>query len=121
VPGLWADLPVAPALLTWHVERAKDARVLIREQTAFDVRRTLPPPDIFWQHYARGSRQNMTTFNGQRAWREPGVYLYRLTPGAFDTTRIPNGIYRLVVTATDIRGNAGSASQIFIVRNGPAA
>jgi Peptidase family M23 len=117
VPGIWADLPTAPALLTWHIERAKDRRVLVHEQTAFDVRHTLPVLTEFWQRYARGTRQNMSTFNGQRAWREPGVYLYKLTRAPFDTARIANGIYRVVVTAKDIRGNSGSASQTFIVRN----
>jgi hypothetical protein len=118
VPGLWGDLPVAPALITWQIERASDGRVVVPERTAFDVRRTLPSPMSFWQHYARGTRQNMSTFGTQRAWREPGVYLYRLTVAPFDTTRIPNGIYRLVVTARDIRANTGSGAQIFIVRNG---
>lgn len=117
VPGDWANLPVAPALITWRVESAKNRKVVLREQTAFDVRTTLPHDD-FWQCYARGTRQNMATFNGQRAWREPGVYLYKLSRGAFDSTRLPNGIYILRVTATDIRGNHSSSGQVFIVRNG---
>jgi hypothetical protein len=117
VPGIWNDLPVAPALLTWHIERANDGKVVLAKQTAFDVHTTLPPHRAFWQCYARGTRQNMATFGEQRAWREPGTYLYKLTRVAFDTTRLPNGIYQLVVTAGDIRGNHSSASQIFIVRN----
>ena len=59
----------------------------------------------------------MSTFNGQRAWREPGVYLYKLNRQPFDTASIPNGIYDLMVTATDIRGNQSSTRQVFIVRN----
>jgi peptidase M23-like protein len=119
VPGDWADLPVAPALITWHVEHAKDGRVVLRERTAFDVRLTLPDED-FWQCYARGTRQNMANFDGQRAWRVPGAYLYKLTRVPFDTTRLANGIYALVVTATDTRGNRSSTRQVFIVRNGHA-
>lgn len=119
VPGDWNDLPVAPALLTWRVESAKYGKVVVRERTAFDVRTTLPDED-FWQCYARGTRQNMATFNGQRAWRVPGVYLYKLTRTPFDTTRLPNGIYTLRVTATDIRGNTSSSRQVFIVHNGHA-
>jgi hypothetical protein len=118
VPGDWAGLPVAPALITWRVESAKDGKVFLAERTAFDVRTTLPDED-FWQCYARGTRQNMSTFNGQRAWREPGVYLYKLSRVAFDSTRLPNGIYTLRVTATDIRGNHSSSRQVFIVRNRP--
>jgi hypothetical protein len=47
------------------------------------------------------------------------VYLYKLSRVAFDSTRLPNGIYTLRVTATDIRGNHSSSRQVFIVRNRP--
>lgn len=117
-PGIWRDLPVAPALLTWHVERANGGRVVIRKQVAFDVRERIPSNDLFWSVYARGSRQNMTTFGKQRAWRTPGTYLYRLTRTPLDTRKLANGIYRLVATASDIRGNESSLAQVFIVRNG---
>ena len=118
VPGIWGGLPVAPALLTWHVERANDGRVVIAKRVAFDVRETIPANDVFWSFYARGTRQNMTTFGKQRAWRTPGTYLYRLTRSTLDTRDLPNGIYRLVVTAADIGRNTGSLAQVFIVRNG---
>jgi len=117
VPGQWNNLPVAPALLTWRVGRARDGRVVLRERVAFDVRRTFPPNGAFWRHYARGTRQNMSTFVHQRAWRVPGVYFYKLTTTSFDTARIPNGIYELIVTATDTRGNQGSFRQVFIIHN----
>jgi hypothetical protein len=116
VPGRWSDLPVAPAYVDWHVERVDGTRVA-SEQTAFDVRSTIPANRLFWHVYARGSRQNMSTFDGQRAWRLPGVYIYRLASGGFDTRRLQNGIYRLVVTAGDTGGNSASASQTLIVRN----
>jgi hypothetical protein len=117
VPGDWNDLPVAPALLTWKIERAKDGRVVRPSQVAFDARVKNPSGTRFWEYYARGSRQNMATFGKQRAWREPGTYLYKLTRQPFDTTRLATGIYRLVVTATDIRGNQSSSGQVFIVRH----
>lgn len=117
VPGIWRDLPVAPAVITWRVERVADGRRVMREATSYDVRRTLPDDDAFWHYYARGSRQNMSTFNSRRAWRQPGVYLYDLTRAPLDTSRLANGIYRLVVTAGDIRGNRGTTTQNFIVRN----
>ena len=63
-----------------------------------------------------GSRKS-TPFAAQRAWRTSGTYLYRLTRTPLDTTRLPNGIYRLVVTAADIRGNKTSQAQVFIIRN----
>jgi len=46
------------------------------------------------------------------------VYLYKLSRIPFDSARLPNGIYKLRVTATDIRGNHSSTVQVFIVRNG---
>jgi peptidase M23-like protein len=121
VRGVWADLPVAPARITWRIVRARDGRTVVAERTAFDVRSTIPDNRVFWSHYARGSRQNMSTFAKQRAWRQSGVYLYELTQQPYNTHRLPNGIYDLVVTATDIRGNRGSAKQAFIVRNGGGA
>lgn len=117
VPGIWANLPVAPALLTWHVERVENGKLAIPRTVAFDVRSRIPENETFWTYYARGSRQNMTTFGKQRAWRTPGTYLYRLTRKPLDTRRLRNGIYRLVVTASDIRGNSSTFEQIFIVRN----
>ncbi len=118
-PGTWSNLPVAPALLTWRIESAVNGKIVVPEQTAFDVRTRLPR-DAFWTLYARGTRQNMATFDGQRAWRQPGVYLYKLGRAPLDTSRIANGIYELVVTAADIRGNTSSARQVFIIRNGQA-
>jgi hypothetical protein len=115
VPGIWADLPVAPALVSWRLERASDHRIVVPEHVAFDVRKALPR-SAFWSVYARGSRQNASNFAGHKAWREPGVYLYKLA--AFDTASVPNGIYQVVVTAKDIRGNTASAKQTLIVRNG---
>jgi hypothetical protein len=118
VPGVWANLPVAPALLTWRVERAESLRVVIPRQVALDIRTSIPENRDFWTYYARGTRQNAATFGTQRAWRTPGTYLYRLTRTPLDTHRFANGVYRLVVTATDIRGNTSSLEQVFIVRNG---
>src|SRR5207248_368343 len=70
VPGIWGDLPVAPALLEWRVEQADDGTVVVPSTVAFDVRKTIPSNLDFWKFYARGSRQNMSTFGGRRSWRE---------------------------------------------------
>ena len=120
VPGVWANLPVAPALLVWRIERVETGRVVIPRTVAFDVRTRIPENTAFWSYYARGTRQNASTFGTQRAWRTPGTYLYRLTRKPLDTRRLRNGIYRLVVTASDVRGNTSSLEQVFIVRNGAA-
>lgn len=120
VPGVWNGLPVAPARLTWLVKRATDGRVAVARRESFDVRRTIPSNDAFWSVYARGTRQNMSTFQGRRSWRQPGVYVFALTRDPLDTRKLRNGIYRLVVTAEDIRGNESTTTQTFIVRNGRA-
>ena len=85
------------------------------------MRSTVPRDRAFWRYYARGSHQNMARFATRRFWSQPGVYLYRLTPGGLRTTSLPNGIYAIVVTATDTRGNSGSARQVFTVLNGREA
>jgi hypothetical protein len=113
--GRWARFATVPALMTWQVERASNGKQVIREQHAFDVRTTLPPNRDFWHFYARGTRQHESTFAGHRYWRQEGVFLFRL--GVLDTRHLPNGIYRLVVTATDIQGNSGVAERTFLVWN----
>jgi len=114
VKGDWHDLPVAPALLTWKVRRLENARTVVPSTAGFDVRRQLPQQP-FWTVYARGTRQNMSAFGRSRAYFQPGVYLYRL--GSLSTKRLPDGAYELTVTARDTRGNAGSLTQVFSVRN----
>ena len=116
-PARWRGLPVAPALVRWRIERVKSGKTVISERTAFDVRSTLPPSDGFWKVYARGSHQNMLQFTTWRFWQQPGRYLYRLSHDAFDTRRLGNGLYRIVVTVGDTRGNSSSAGQLFTVLN----
>ena len=86
---------------------------------AFDVRRYLPAPRDFWRVYARGTHQNMSVFGKHYSYMQPGVYLFRLAPGGFDTRSLPDAVYELVVTATDIRGNHSSYTQRFSVHNRP--
>jgi hypothetical protein len=117
VPGRWNGLPVVPARISWRIERAKDGTVVVPETEAFDVRARLPRA-AFWATYARGSRQNMANFAGHKMWRQPGVYLVRLT-ASFDTTDLKDDIYELVATATDSRGNAGVGRFVFTVHNKP--
>jgi hypothetical protein len=69
--------------------------------------------------YARGTFQNMAVFGSHYSYLQPGCFLFRLTRTPLDTTRLPDGVYDLVVTATDIRGNSGSLSRTFSVHNAP--
>lgn len=107
VPGAWNDLPVAPARVSWRLETARGSVLL--ERVAFDVTQHLPYAS-FWSVYARGTHQNMTTFTRFYAYRQPGAYVFRL-----GTIRVPAGAYRVVVTASDIRGNSGSRTTELVV------
>jgi len=118
VAGKWRGFPVAPALVTWRIERARDRSAIVRDHVAFDARSSLPVVP-FWRSYARGTEQNMPTFKKHRYWREPGRFLYRVTGAPFDTRRFHDGIYALVVTAVDSRGNRSSSRKVFTVWNKP--
>jgi hypothetical protein len=119
VPAPWTDMPVTPALLRWSVVAAKTGRVLVPARTVYDVRDHLPAHTDFWRVYARGTHQNMTVFGKHYSYMQPGRYLFRLAPDGFDTHSVPDGVYDLVVTATDIHGNHGSLAQRFSVHNAP--
>jgi hypothetical protein len=111
-PGQWRGLPVAPALLSWEIRTWQGRRVTTR-RAAIDFRARLPRGDEFWQVYARGTYQNMAAFRGHYSWGQRGAYLFRLA--TFDTRRLRNGAYDLVVLATDMRGNTSSAKRRFLV------
>jgi hypothetical protein len=115
-PQAWRGLPVAPALLTWQI-RSWSGKVILGRQIAADFRGDLPDSS-FWQVYARGTYQNMAVLGRHYSWAQPGSYLFRLSPRAFDTRRLRDGAYDLVVTATDIRGNSSSLTRRFTVKNG---
>lgn len=119
VPGAWHDLPVTPALVTWRIERATTHKVVVRERVAYDVRGAMPPNDRFWNVYARGTHQNMCVFGKHFSYLQPGRYLFRLATGGFDTKTLPDDVYELIVTATDIRGNSSSLAVRFSVHNAP--
>jgi hypothetical protein len=118
VPGIWRGLPVAPALVTWRIQKAR-GKVVVPEHVAADFRSTIPPDAAFWNVYARGTFQNMAVFGQHYSYLEPGCFLFRLTPTPLDTAQLPDGVYDVVVTATDVRGNSSSRSQRFTVHNRP--
>jgi hypothetical protein len=116
VPGQWNGMPVAPALITWRIQ-ALGGKVVLPERVAADFRSTIPSNDRFWTYYARGTYQNMAVFGTHFSWRQPGCFLFELTHSAFDTRTIRDGVYDLVVTVRDIRGNTSSASKRFTIHN----
>jgi len=109
VPGAWHDLPVTPALLEWRLVDAS-GRDVVPTRVVYDVREHLPAQSTFWSVYARGTHQNMTTFTHFYAYRQAGVYLFRL-----GDVSLPPGTYRVIVTAVDIRGNQGLREQRVVV------
>jgi hypothetical protein len=116
VPGSWNDMPITPSLITWHIE-TWNGKVEIPESTAWDTRVTIPSNADFWRYYARGTFQNMSVFAPHYSWGQPGCFVFRL--GTLDTRRLRDNVYRLVVTAADVRGNRSSSSIRFSVHNHP--
>lgn len=61
----------------------------------------------------------MCVFGTHYSYMQPGVYLFKLAPEGFDTRRLTDDVYDLVVTASDIAGNQSSSTQRFSVHNRP--
>jgi hypothetical protein len=118
VPGAWAGLPVTPAVVKWRLQ-TWDGRIAVPETIAADFRGRLPVPQTFWNVYARGTYQNMPVFGKRLEARQPGRFLFDLTPHGLDTRHLRYGddTYDIVVTAVDIRGNVSSLKQRITIRN----
>jgi hypothetical protein len=116
VPGrdIWHG-PVTPSLVTWRI-RDLAGRVVVRQRVAADFRTTVPPDSAFWSVYARGTYQNQTIFGRHYSYQQRGSYLFKLAQD-FNTRALRDGVYDLIVTATDIRGNSGSQTLRFTVHN----
>lgn len=115
VPGEWHGLPTTPALITWRIERP-GGRTVVPERIAVDFRTTVPATPAFWSVYARGTYQNMCVFGPHYSFLQRGTYLFKLA-SSFDTRRLHDGVYDLVVKAADIRGNSDSQVFRFTVHN----
>lgn len=109
--------PVAPALVTWQI-RNLAGRIVVPTHVAADFRTTVPPDPTFWSVYARGTYQNQSVFGRHYSYRERGAYFFKLAP-SFDTRTLRDGVYDVVVTAGDVRGNRGSQTLRFTVHNRP--
>jgi hypothetical protein len=114
VPGAWANMPVSPAAISWTLMR-EDGQP-IAGGTSVDFRYTLPPRRDFWSTYEHGTYQNFPVIANRYLSGTAGRYLYRLTQ--LDTRTLPDGYYRLRVTATDICGNVGTLTTGFDVSAG---
>lgn len=116
VPGNWAGLPVTPALLTWRIQ-STGGTIVVPTRVAVDFRGTRPSSQTFWSVYARGTYQNMAAFANHYSLKQPGEYLFLLSPTRFDTHSLPDGIYDLVVTGADTGGHSSSRSLRFTIHN----
>jgi murein DD-endopeptidase MepM/ murein hydrolase activator NlpD len=117
VPGQWNGLPVTPAKLTFRITSFPAGDVVVPETVAMDVTHVLPGTSDMWRTYARGTHMNMVQMGVHRYWYNPGVYLFKLTPGLWNTRQLRDGVYRLTVTAADTAGNHNSGSVVFQVHN----
>jgi hypothetical protein len=118
VHGKWHSLPVTPALITWQIQSVT-GRTVVSQRVAVDSRTTVSRNSSFWQVYARGTYQNMAVFGSHYSYMQRGSYLFKLTPHPFETQSLRDGVYELIVTASDIRGNRGSQTLRFTVHNRP--
>jgi hypothetical protein len=110
--------PVTPALVTWKIKRLLTGRTVVRQRIAADFRNGVPENSSFWRIYARGTYQNQTVFGNHYSYQERGMYFFKLAP-QFDTHTLPDGVYDLIVKATDVRGNSGSQMLRFTIHNRP--
>jgi hypothetical protein len=113
--GVWRRMPVAPALVRWTIATLRGERVA--GGTTVDFRTTEPPPQDFCRIYAKGTSQNFPAEPRRYEWGTRGRYLFRLTPVPFNTRNLPNGRYRLTVTAADTAGNNGHRSVLVTLDN----
>jgi hypothetical protein len=115
VPGQWHGLPTTPALITWRIKKV-NGETVVPERTGVDFRTTVPSTSAFWHVYARGTYQNMCVFGAHYSYMQRGSYLFKLA-SQFNTHSLRDGVYDLVVTASDVRGNSDSQTLRFTVHN----
>jgi Peptidase family M23 len=93
VPAPWSNLPVTAARIRWGISHASGHVVVPRSVIDSDH---MLPGKMYDSIFAPGTSQN---FVGA-----PGHYRYYLARG-FRASRLPAGISRLRINATDTRGN----------------
>lgn len=110
VPAPWNDRPVAPALVEWRILGSRTT-ASAAWHVSVDFRDTLPTA-LYPAIYAPWTRQNRPSkHNGH------GRYRYYLAHD-FDTRALPNGVYRVMVQASDTAGNTTRVTRTFTVVNG---
>jgi len=103
----WPWARVTPALIRWRLLSEAGGKLVIPTQTPVDFRLDRPNTALT-NVFAPGTRQNGS--------KRPGIYDFWLVRG-LDSSRLPNGGYRLVVSAADTRGNRAEKIVRLTVRN----
>jgi hypothetical protein len=106
----WERARLAPAAIWWTLLDTRGRMVQSSLAVNFDY--GLPPNGLYDWIYAPGTYQNKP--------HRPGRYIFWIAHG-LDTTGLPDGSYRLDVSASDTRSNIGAATVAFTVANGAAA
>jgi hypothetical protein len=114
----WLAAPHHPFRLAVTVTQVATGRV-VHDRDVFRSERMLETRA--GQHFAPGTEQNLPAnacMRMRRTVRCDGIYWFRLFPAPYwDTTRLPNGRYRLRIRAWDAVGNLSSATTEVTVRN----
>jgi hypothetical protein len=116
VPGRWHGFPVTPAVLTWRIQDSS-GRIVVGQKVARDVGTTVPKNDRFWDTFARGAHQNWPVFGGRKQQGVTGRYVFKLSAQPFDTRKLTDGNYELVVVAQDTAGNRDVRRLSFSIDN----
>jgi hypothetical protein len=106
----WLAAPHHPFRLAATVTQSATGRV-VHDADVFRAEREVFTPA--GQHFAPGTDQNLPAnacIDSHSTVRCDGIYWFRLFPRPYwDTTRLPNGKYRLRVRAWDVPGNTSKA------------
>lgn len=111
ISGPWGGKPVTPSLIEWRLVVPAGTRTTYGTSSwhaAFDVHRTYPSDALWPEIYARWTRQNTK----HRVGRYRFTLVHRL-----DTTALANGRWVIEVRASDVRGNATTATFALVVAN----
>jgi hypothetical protein len=106
VPHPWSDMPVMPTLVRWRLLGAR--RAITGWATAVDFTWTIPSAGAFDEVFAQWTRQNHPNHRGRYR-----IYLVH----GWSSELVPDGVYRVEVEATDIRGNRTRAAFRMTVAN----
>jgi hypothetical protein len=106
----WLAAPHHPFRLAVTVVRSATGAT-VRHADVFRSEQMLERPA--GTHFAPGTEQNLPAnacMRLHRTVRCDGIYWFRLFPDYWDTTRLPNGRYRLQIDAWDTVGNTARAT-----------